>query len=118
MTDYRAFVEDAPQREDIDFLERQINGHNMAATARAGGELLAVFLREENGEIFGGLYGWTWASWLEVRYLWVRSDRQSSGAPAWTQSGTLSGMTSARTSVMFQTPPAREPMATSSPCVP
>lgn len=79
MTDYRAFVEDAPQREDIDFLERQINGHNMAATARAGGELLAVFLREENGEIFGGLYGWTWASWLEVRYLWVRSDRRGRG---------------------------------------
>jgi GNAT superfamily N-acetyltransferase len=65
---------DQPARADVDFLETRIDEYNIAQTGRDDGQELALFVRDESGAITGGLYGWTWAGWLEVRYLWLRED--------------------------------------------
>jgi len=63
---------DQPHSEQ--FLEDQINGHNMVRTGRRDFRPLAVYLRDEQGGIIAGLYGFTWSGWLEIKFVWVRED--------------------------------------------
>ncbi len=72
-------VEDHPSPADVEFLNDRINEYNIATTGVDDGRELAIFPRDEVGEIAAGLYGWTWAGWLEVRFLWVRQDRRARG---------------------------------------
>jgi GNAT superfamily N-acetyltransferase len=64
-------VEATPDPRDVRTLEDRLYEYNVARTGCADGQLLAIFLREEDGAVCGGLYGWTWSGWLEVRSLWV-----------------------------------------------
>jgi len=68
-----------PDPEDVRFLEEQINEHNMVNTGRRDGLELALFTRSGDGEMVAGLYGFTWAGWLEVKFLWVREDLRGQG---------------------------------------
>jgi GNAT superfamily N-acetyltransferase len=45
--------------------------HNIAITGRAEWYPVAFFLRDENGEVLGGLLGDIWAAWLHVTTLAV-----------------------------------------------
>ena len=75
-------VEAHPAPQDVQFLEDQINAYNVASTG-IGGEgddiLLAVFLRDDDGAVIAGVYGWTWGGCCEIRYLWVHADRRGQG---------------------------------------
>jgi GNAT superfamily N-acetyltransferase len=70
---------DQPRGEDVRFLEDRLNEHNVARTRRRDYRPLALFERDERGSIVAGLYGWTWAGWLEVRFVWVREDLRGQG---------------------------------------
>src|SRR5438128_10636170 len=70
---------DQPRSEDVQFLEDQINEHNMVRTGRRDFRPLAVYLRDEQGDIIAGLYGFTWAGWLEIKLVWVREDLRGQG---------------------------------------
>jgi GNAT superfamily N-acetyltransferase len=72
-------IQENPASKDIQFLENQINAHNIRRTGHDDGRLLAIFPRDDEGHIIAGLYGWTWAGWLEVRFLWVHEDRRGTG---------------------------------------
>jgi GNAT superfamily N-acetyltransferase len=74
MTNVPSFlVEVHPASEDIQFLEDQINTFNVEKTGIRTTDdlLLAIFVREENGAIRAGVFGWTWGGCCEIRYLWV-----------------------------------------------
>ena len=58
-------------RDDIDFLEERINEFNYDATDIRDGRELGIFVRDGDGTIVAGLYGWTWGACLQVEYLWV-----------------------------------------------
>ena len=75
----RQELTDAPRREDVELIERGINQHNIDATGRDDARELAIFVRDGAGAIVGGLYGWTWAAWLEVRFLWLESHWRGQG---------------------------------------
>lgn len=79
MTMDRPLLDDAPARADIDFLDARLYEHNVARTGRDDGRELAVWLRDDGGGIVGGLYGWTWAGWLEVVFVWLREDLRGQG---------------------------------------
>jgi GNAT superfamily N-acetyltransferase len=70
---------DEPRSEDVQLLEDQINKHNVVRTGRRDFRPLAVYLRDEQGGIIAGLYGFTWAGWLEIRFVWVREDLRGHG---------------------------------------
>ncbi len=72
-------VEVHPAEQDIRFLKNQLIGFNIAQTGINGAELLAIFLRNEDGLIIAGLYGWTWGGCCEVQYLWVHQDVREQG---------------------------------------
>jgi len=62
---------DAPDQQDVQFLDDRIYEFNAARTGIADARLLAIILRNDRGEIVAGLYGWTWGRACEVRILWV-----------------------------------------------
>jgi GNAT superfamily N-acetyltransferase len=70
---------DDPADEDVQFLEFRINEHNIVRTDRLDYKPLAVFLRDEEQRVVAGLSGFTWAGWLEVKFVWVREDLRGQG---------------------------------------
>src|SRR5579864_40922 len=70
---------DEPSADDVQFLEDQINEHNMVRTGRRDFRPVGVFLRDEGGSLIAGLYGFTWADWLEIKLVWVREDQRGQG---------------------------------------
>ena len=53
------------------FVQAMVDDYNVAITGRAEWYPVAFFLREENGEVLGGLLGDIWAAWLHIRTLAV-----------------------------------------------
>lgn len=72
-------IESQPARQDIDFLEDQLVAFNVAQTGYNDGQLLACFIRDDEGVILGGIYGWTWGGCCEIRYLWVHESLRRLG---------------------------------------
>jgi ribosomal protein S18 acetylase RimI-like enzyme len=72
-------LEHEPALEDIRVLEEQIYAFNEAATGIRDGKLLALFMRDRNGRVLGGLYGWTWGATCYVRYLFVPPELRKQG---------------------------------------
>jgi GNAT superfamily N-acetyltransferase len=64
-------ITDHPNEGDVQFLDQRINDFNFAATGITDGRLLSLVLRDEQGSIVAGLYGWTWGGCLDIKYLWV-----------------------------------------------
>jgi ribosomal protein S18 acetylase RimI-like enzyme len=79
MTTDSPFTVDAnPDDRDIQFLEDQIYGYNLASTGIEDGRLLSIILRDGD-DIPAGIYGFTWAGTLEIKVLWVREDLRGQG---------------------------------------
>ena len=72
-------VETDPDRREVQALEDRIYEFNAQRAACDDGELLAIFLRGQDGEVRGGLYGWTWSGCLEIRYLWIEEALRGRG---------------------------------------
>ena len=62
---------DNPSPADTAFLGEKIYEYNVARTQIKDGGLLAMFVRDEAGEIIAGLDGWTWGGCLYIEHLWV-----------------------------------------------
>ncbi|HZB95394.1 MAG TPA: hypothetical protein VE268_05500, partial [Herpetosiphonaceae bacterium] len=54
----RLIVETQPDPKDVAFLEDRINEYNPATTGIDFGGLLAIFVRDAQGAIVAGIYGW------------------------------------------------------------
>ena len=72
-------VDEDPSDSDIHFLDDRINEYNVERTGIKDGKILSYFVRDKDGAIIAGLYGWTWGGYCEVRYLWVRQDYRNRG---------------------------------------
>jgi len=75
-------VIDNPDRDDVQFLDDRLYEYNVSATGITDGRLLAIFVRDVDGSILAGIYGWTWGGCCEVKTLWVREDRRRRGMGA------------------------------------
>jgi GNAT superfamily N-acetyltransferase len=60
-------------------VQTTVDNHNVAITGQAEWYPVAFFLREENGEVLGGLLGNIWAAWLHVRTLAVAAPARGRG---------------------------------------
>jgi GNAT superfamily N-acetyltransferase len=60
-------------------LDAEINAFNVAATGYYDAALLCISVREDGGDLFGGLSGWTWGGCGYIEFLWVRGDHRGSG---------------------------------------
>ena len=62
-----------------DIVQTIVDNYNVAITGQAEWYPVAFFLREENGEVLGGLLGDIWAAWLRVRTLAVAPPARGRG---------------------------------------
>src|ERR1700693_5518399 len=62
-----------------DIVQTILVNHNVAITGQAEWYPVAFFLRDENGEVLGGLLGDIWAAWLHVRTLAVAAPVRGHG---------------------------------------
>ena len=67
---------DARLRERLD---EEIYAFNAAVTGHHDGRSLSVAVRGDDGDLRGGLYGWTWGGCGYIELLWVRDDQRGSG---------------------------------------
>ena len=72
-------IETQPDPHDLAFVENRLIEYNYAATGRDDGVDLAIFIRNDAGEITAGITGYTWAGWLEVQFLWVHDGLRGQG---------------------------------------
>ena len=77
--DYFLTVEEAPETKDIEALEKGLNQFNSAITNNDNEQKLAILLRDNNKQVVGGLFGWTYYNWLEVKYLWIKDELRGKG---------------------------------------
>jgi GNAT superfamily N-acetyltransferase len=79
MPDEAFEIETDPNRRDVNALDVWMYQFNVEWTGIADGDELAIFVRDDDGAIRAGLYGWTWSGWLEIRTLWLHEDERGKG---------------------------------------
>ena len=70
---------DNPDPQDVQFLDNSLAQFNVSQTGITDARLLTIFLRDDNGTIMAGLYGWTWGGCCEVKTLWVHETWRKRG---------------------------------------
>jgi GNAT superfamily N-acetyltransferase len=63
-------------------LDQEISAFNAAASGHHDARMLSVAVRGNDGDLRGGLYGWTWGGCGYVDLLWVRDDQRGLGLGA------------------------------------
>jgi GNAT superfamily N-acetyltransferase len=72
-------VEVGPKKEDVALLTQRLREYNTVASERAESIELGAFLRDERGELTGGIYARTWSNCCEIEYLWVDESQRGKG---------------------------------------
>jgi len=72
-------IEAMPAPQDVGFLNDRINEFNFAATQLYDGQELASFIRDADGHLIAGIYGWTWGGCGYIDKLWVHGDTRGRG---------------------------------------
>ncbi len=53
---------------------------NIAATGYDDARSLSCFLRDEHGELYAGLDGFTWGGYAMIEWLWVEESRRGAAS--------------------------------------
>src|SRR4051812_4560048 len=72
-------IDDHPDPRDLEFLEDQINAYNIAVTGILDWYPLAIFVRDDAGQIVAGIDGGMWGDYLEIKNLWVSESLRGQG---------------------------------------
>jgi GNAT superfamily N-acetyltransferase len=64
---------------DLDTVYQGLRAHNEARVGDPGYSQIHVLLRDDRGEVRGGLAGDVYFGWLFVRYLWVAEEHRGGG---------------------------------------
>jgi ribosomal protein S18 acetylase RimI-like enzyme len=68
-----------PDRAIAERLIDEVDRFNVEATGINDGRELLAAETGEDGELLGGLYGWSWGGTCWIEALWVREDMRRSG---------------------------------------
>jgi GNAT superfamily N-acetyltransferase len=72
-------VEDSAEGDDIETVRRQLHAHNVAQTGVDDARPLTILLRDDTGQVVGGLCGHTFWGWLAIELLWVHESLRGQG---------------------------------------
>jgi GNAT superfamily N-acetyltransferase len=79
MTTPKLVLRTDPTPAEIDFLEDRLYEFNSKETGIFDALGLAIFGRDEHGEVIAGLCGHTWGGCCEIRQVWVHESRRGLG---------------------------------------
>ena len=71
MKEYTISIEDQPSKAEIRALIRNLVSYNNTQAEKENWRSLASFIRDDQSEMKGGLYGYTHWDWLFISHLWV-----------------------------------------------
>jgi GNAT superfamily N-acetyltransferase len=72
-------IEENPSEEDVELLIHKLVEFNDTKAEKENWQALAIFIRDENRHIIGGLNGHTHWNWLFIRHLWVEDLHRGKG---------------------------------------
>jgi GNAT superfamily N-acetyltransferase len=72
-------VEATPSEDDLQFLEDRVDQFNVDVTNNRDYEPLAIFVRDDDGQIIAGISGYTWGGCCEIKFLWVHPESRNNG---------------------------------------
>lgn|SRR5512140_1334390 len=72
-------IESDPEPGDVQVLEDRLYEFNSGVTGITDGEGLAIFVRDDAGQIVAGICGHTWGGYCEIRQFWVEGSRRGRG---------------------------------------
>ena len=72
-------IETDPAPEQVQYLEDRIYEFNSSVTRITDGRWLAIFVRDEGGQIVAGICGNTWGGCCEIRQFWVEESQRRRG---------------------------------------
>ena len=78
MDDIRV-VAGAPPIDDRFALLDALLDYNRETTGITQDEEFSAFLRDEDGGLMGGMYGWVYGGAAEIALIWVRDDHRGQG---------------------------------------
>jgi len=64
-------VEDSPADEEVQALANGLSAHALSYTQVPGFHPIAVFIRDEDGTVVGGAWGYVNWNWLFVGLVWI-----------------------------------------------
>jgi GNAT superfamily N-acetyltransferase len=76
---YRLSAESEPDDSDVRYVQDQLHAYNIRTTGLLDYQPLAVFVRDRQGALVGGLTGFTWGGTLKIEYLWLPEDSRGRG---------------------------------------
>jgi len=68
-----------PAAADEQSIRDRLDSWNVVVTGRDDWSPVAIFLRDDQDRIRGGVLGDIWAAWLHVKFLWVDEDCRRHG---------------------------------------
>jgi GNAT superfamily N-acetyltransferase len=68
-----------PAEEDSAFIKNKLFQFNLQHSEADSHKLLHIFIRNESGELIGGLLSETYWKWLHISILWVHEDYRHEG---------------------------------------
>ena len=71
VTTYTISMDDQPSEADIRTLIHNLVSYNETQTEKENWQKLAFFIRDELGNMVGGIYCYTHWGWLFISHLWV-----------------------------------------------
>lgn len=79
MEAYQISLDDQPSEVDIRTLVQNLVAYNDSQAELENWQRLAIFIRDEQGAIVGGLNGYTHWGWLFISHLWVAEPLRGQG---------------------------------------
>ena len=76
---YRFTIEEHPHSEDVAVLAQGLTAHSLPHTGVPGFQSIASFMRDENGKLVGGVWGYLNWNWLSVNFVWLSEDLRGGG---------------------------------------
>ena len=79
MDDHELIVTDVNDEAAVAELRERIIAFNIAVTGYDDGRSLSCFLRDDEGEMYAGLDGFTWGGYAMIEWLWVAEEARGNG---------------------------------------
>ena len=79
MTESEFVIETDPAPEQVQYLEDRLYEFNAGVTGITDGVGLAIFVRDDQGQVVAGICGHTWGGYCEIRQFWVEESQRGRG---------------------------------------
>src|SRR5437879_5818249 len=79
MGKYTLMIEENPDDMDAQTVIDALYKYNIAQTKIDDVKRIAVFLRDNNNHVVGGILCWVYWEWLQIEFLWIRDDLRGMG---------------------------------------